>query len=300
MNTIVALPFDPSLAEYIGKKGSENSITFYNRKLNENVIVVLMPSSVEEKFYAVPQSFLMADQILVSTKAIDSLFGEVLISCALLNKRTIFTKDSDISKILSGITLENFVFAEKEQLLDTIVSFKPANTTNKSTRIDVDKAFNVKGVGTVVLGFVTKGTVKVHDTLYHNSGKTVTVRSIQSQDEDHKEASVGTRVGLALKGVDESDIEKGDVLSTSQIKSVKILELDIKKSNFVNEPIELGKMYSFAIGFSYVNATIEKIEGSKVKIKLEKSIPIEVGDTFMMVRAMTPRIFAAGKVLNTE
>jgi selenocysteine-specific translation elongation factor len=299
MNTIVSLPFDPALADFIGKKGSENSITFYNRKLGENVIVALMPSNVEEKFYALPQSMLIADQILVSTKEIDKLFGEVLIACALLNKRTIFTKDTDVSKILTGITLENLTFASESDLLETIVSFKH-DDANANVRVDVDKAFAVKGVGTVVLGVVVKGTVKVHDTLYHNSGKTITVRSIQSQDADIKEAAKGTRVGLAIKGLDETEMQKGDVLSANHIKATRVLELSVKTSSFANEPIEVGKMYSMAIGFSYVLATVEKVDGSKVTVKLEKGIPVDVDDAFIMVRTISPRIFAAGKILKKD
>jgi len=300
MNTIIAIPFDENLADFIGKKGSESSMTFYNRKLPNNTIVGLMPASIEEKFHALPQSLLIADQILVSTASIDKIFGEVLIACALLNKRTIFTKDSDISKIISGITLENFTFVDRENLLETITSFKQNENENKTVRVDVDRAFNVKGVGMVVLGVVTKGTLKVHDVLYHNSGKTATIRSIQSQDEDVKVADTGTRVGLAIKGMEESEFQKGDVLATSQIKSTKILELDLKKSSFVDETIEVGKMYSIAIGFSYAIITVEKVDGNKVTVKLEKSIPAEQGDVVMLVRAITPRMFAAGKITKSD
>ena len=300
MNTIIAIPFDENLADFIGKKGSESSMTFYNRKLPNNTIVGLMPASIEEKFHALPQSLLLADQILVSTASIDKIFGEVLIACALLNKKTIFTKDNDISKIISGITLENFTFADRENLLETITSFKQSENENKTVRVDVDRAFNVKGVGMVVLGVVTKGTLKVHDVLHHNSGKTATIRSIQSQDEDVKQADTGTRVGLAIKGMEESEFQKGDVLATSQIKSTKILELDIKKSSFVDETVEVGKMYSIAIGFSYAIVTVEKVDGNKVTVKLEKSIPAEQGDVVMLVRAIAPRMFAAGKITKSD
>ena len=180
MNTIVAIPFDDGLADFIGKKGSENSITFYNRRVNDDMIVGLMPTSLEEKFHALPQSLLMADQIVVSTKSLDRLFGEVLIGCALLNKRVIFTKDNDIARLISDITLSKVSFADRDGLLGAIIAPKPQDNEGDA-RIDLDKAFNVKGVGTVALGIVTKGEVKVHDTLYHNSGKAVAIRSIQSQ-----------------------------------------------------------------------------------------------------------------------
>lgn len=298
MNTIVAIPFDEELADFIGKKGSENSITFYNRKINQDVIVGLMPSSIEEKFYALPQSLLIADQVVVSTKSIDKIFGEVLVACSLLSKKIIFTKDNDIAKIISGITIEKISFADSEELLNAIISLGQ-DSSSESTRIDIDKGFGVKGVGTVLLGVVTKGTVKVHDTLYHNSGKAVTIRSIQSQDQDTKEAQKGTRVGLAIKGIEDDEVQKGDVLSTKQIKSAKALELAVRKSGFVSEPIETGKMYSIAIGFSYSVATVEKVEGNNVSVRLEKAVPVEEGDEFMLVRAISPRIFASGKVIKS-
>ncbi|HIH50386.1 TPA: hypothetical protein HA291_02920, partial [Candidatus Micrarchaeota archaeon] len=159
-NTIIAIPFDEELAEFIGKKGSENSITFYNRKADGNTIVAVMPSSLEDKFYALPQCMLVADRIIVSTKSIDKALGEVLVACSVLGKSVVFTKDNDISNLLSAIKLENYSFCDTDRLLDAITEGKAPGTTEQK-RIDLDKAFNVKGIGTVVLGVVTKGVVKV-------------------------------------------------------------------------------------------------------------------------------------------
>ncbi len=54
-NHIVAIPNSVELASFIGKKGSENSITFYNRSIDGNVITVLTPTSIEDKFYALSE-----------------------------------------------------------------------------------------------------------------------------------------------------------------------------------------------------------------------------------------------------
>ena len=51
-----------------------------------------------------------------------------------------------------------------------------------------------------------------------------------------------------------------------------------------------------ASGFSYSAISIESVEGSKVKGKLEKGITVEINDQFMLVRTLTPRIFAVGKI----
>src|SRR5438445_11956295 len=105
MHNTLAIPLDKSLADFIGKGTAEGSISFCNRKVNENVIVGLFPNSLADKFYTVGEVMLIADQILLSTANIDQTFGEILIACSLLDKHVIFTKDNDISKLLSSIKL---------------------------------------------------------------------------------------------------------------------------------------------------------------------------------------------------
>lgn len=299
MDIIVAVPFDSDLAGRIGKRGSENSMTFYNRRQGGDTVVVLMPTSVEEKFYALPESLLLADIVVVSTAAVDKLLGEVLIACSLLHKRVLLTDDNDMSGLLKGISLEAATVS-RDSVLDALLSSATASANTGKARVDIDRAFNVKGVGTVALGIVMSGTVKVHDTLYHSSGKAVTIRSIQSQDEDRPEAGRGTRVGLSLKGIDESEIEKGDVLSAAPIPKTKRLKLVVEKSRVAAEAIEVGKMYSVASGFSYSNATVEDIDGNTITLRLEKGISVVENDPVLMVRAAAPRVFAAGLVVRPD
>ncbi len=300
MNFIVAMPFDERLAETIGKRGSENSMAFYNRKQEGNTIVALMPSSIDDKFYALPQSLLIADQIILSTANIDRLFGEAIIACSLLGKRVIFTKDSDISKLTKGMSLPDAQYTDRNDILNAITSFRQEGGASEEARVDIDRAFNVKGIGTVILGVVGRGTVKVHDSLYHNSGKAASIRSIQSQDEDIKEAPKGTRVGLAIKGMEDSEMSKGDTLSTKQIKKAKALRIEMQKSPFASEEMEKGKSYSIAVGFSYSVCFVEEMEGNSARLRLEKQMPVEPNDVFLLVRNNPPRIFASGKVISVE
>ncbi|MDE1869091.1 MAG: hypothetical protein KGH60_03970 [Candidatus Micrarchaeota archaeon] len=296
MDTIVAVPLDSELASFIGKKGVDESIAFYNRKMGSDIIIGIAPSSMEEKFSALPETLLLADMILLSTKNVDKTFGEVLVASLLLNKRIMLTSDNDVSAMLLGISTANISVVERDSLLDTIL--KNATNANASgePRVDIDKAFNVKGVGTVALGIVTKGRIKVHDNLLHSSGKTVSIRSIQAQDEDQKEAGVGVRVGLALKNIDADDIEKGDILSSKAVKRVKNIVVDIETSSFVKEELEVNKRYSIASNFSYSDAFVDSIEGKTVKLRLEKAIAIDTNDRCLLVRGSVPRIFASGTV----
>jgi len=207
-----------------------------------------------------------------------------------------FTNDNDISKLLNGIGI-NYEIVEQGNLLEKMINIgKHAQLKPGSTRIDIDKAFNVKGIGTVVLGIVTRGAVKVHDTLHHSSGKEAQIRSIQSQDEDILEAAAGTRVGLAVKGMDYSEISKGDLFTSVQQSPAKSIVLSLKKSALAGEQIEIGSIYGIGSNFSYSKATVEKVEGSEVAFKLEKALNLELGDTCLLERQGAPRIFASGIV----
>ncbi len=88
------------------------------------------------------------------------------------------------------------------------------NSPPKGTLVYIDRAFSVKGVGTVVLGFILGGKVSVHDKLRavpSSSERTVEVKGIQVNDEDYESAGEGIRVGLSLKGVDARGPRQGSL-----------------------------------------------------------------------------------------
>ena len=288
---IVAIPNDAELAASIGKKGSENSITFYNRKAS-TIITALTPSNVEEKFYALPQCILMGDIVLLSTKKLDSTFGEALIACELTGKETVITDDNDVSQYLSRMKLNSRI-AGPQAVLEEIQKAKRESGTSK--RVDIDKAFPVKGIGTVLLGIVRSGTIAKHDKFYHNDGKMVEIRSIQAQDDDQESVGPGTRVGLAVKGIEDTEVEKGDVLAGHRIERKNDFAAEITASPQLKGFSADGFEGLFVSGFSSAAAKITK-EGSAFKVHLDKPIPLERGDPFLLVRSAKPRICASGKV----
>ncbi len=297
MHHIVSVPLNPALAELIGKKGSGNGITFYNRKTDDGAIVALAPTSISEKFYSVAESMLLAGQIVVGTDNLDKLFGEILVACSLLDKRVIFTKDGSIEQFLKGVKIGRHDFSDSSQIVQKILEHSQ-EYDNSETRVDIDKAFPVKGLGTVLLGVVTKGTLKVHQELYHGSGKKIVVRSIQSQDADMQEVGTGTRVGIVPKGIEHDEVEKGDLLvSANPVQRVKRAAVSIRMNSVSPEALHKGFHYFFVSNFSVSFATIESVEGESAELGFEKQIPVEKGDQFLLMREAVPRIFASGRVL---
>jgi len=83
-----------------------------------------------------------------------------------------------------------------------------------ATRLYVDRAFTLRGIGTVVTGTLWSGSVGEGDTLRAEpAGIDVRVRSVQVHDEPVERAEAGQRVALALPGVERTAVRRGDALS---------------------------------------------------------------------------------------
>ncbi len=294
---VVALPNDKDLAAAIGKGGTESSMNFYNRKADDDTITVLTPSDLEKKYYAVPESILLADIVLLSTAKVDALLGETLIAAGMTDKPVILTDENDVSKFVQGAAVKDFSVIKREAALDAIRKLGPSESGQR-TRIDVDSAFNVKGVGTVLLGIVRSGVVKVHDSMMCSGGGQLSIRSIQSLDVDIESAVKGIRVGLAVKGLDSADVEKGDILTDKVVPRVKAIKAKIKLGKLYAEGSIGGEMIGFSCGFSQCKAKISELEGDSCAISFEKAIPVEQGDKFLLSQDSKPRIFGAGSVLS--
>ncbi|MGC8538165.1 MAG: EF-Tu/IF-2/RF-3 family GTPase [Candidatus Micrarchaeia archaeon] len=297
-NLIIAMPNGIRLAEMLGKKGSENGLAFYNRHGDTKNIVMLAPRSLEEKYYAVPQSLILSDLVALDTSSLDAVFGDVVVACSMLGKPVVFTDTNPVDKIINGLGLMHYVKNESE-LLQFMLDFKPeGRSENQGVKVVIDRAFPVKGVGDVALGIVRSGTIKVHDILVHNSGKQVMIRHLQSQDVDIESAAAGTRVGIAMKGIESSEIKKGDTLSEKAIAYVKDFDADLQFNKFAASA-KGAKMHCEAVSdFSDAEATIEPLDGDRYKVSLAKAIPLDASSRLVFVREEKPRMFAISTMLH--
>lgn len=82
------------------------------------------------------------------------------------------------------------------------------------TRLPVDRAFHLKGLGVIVTGTLAGGSVAVGDTLEllpepAGGPATARVRSLQVHGEDRERAVAGERTALQLAGIDLEQVERG-------------------------------------------------------------------------------------------
>jgi len=180
------------IAGRLGKRSEGNSI--YYRRVGEAYRWVLVPK---------------AERLLDQAAALTASSSFYLALSEELGPR-----DGDLILLaeasgLPGVTLGGGEVARRAlkglNILGTLGEFREADREVEDLGfVTVDRAFNVKGVGTVVLGFAFT-RLRVHDRL-SALGKEVEVKSIQVMDEDQDEVFPGTRVGLALRGAEVEEL----------------------------------------------------------------------------------------------
>jgi selenocysteine-specific elongation factor len=81
------------------------------------------------------------------------------------------------------------------------------------TRLFVDRAFSLRGIGTVATGTLWSGSIGEGDTLrLEPRGRDVRVRSVQIHDTPVARAEAGQRVAVSLPGIERTELRRGDAL----------------------------------------------------------------------------------------
>jgi elongation factor 1-alpha len=112
---------------------------------------------------------------------------------------------------------ENTPYYKGPTLLAVLDSFTvPAKPQDKPLRLPIQDVFTITGHGTVPVGRVETGSMKVNEkVVFMPSGATGDVKKIEMHHQEMTEAKCGDNVGFNVKGVDKKDIKRGDVLGSS-------------------------------------------------------------------------------------
>lgn len=301
-----------TLAGKLGKKGSVTDITMYDYAKNDRVLTTIdatgYPASVKSLLTALNLSDIAL--LCIPPQGLDPLAAECIIALDLLGygHGIIVQTKADLSyplaieemreklrKITKGTALENWQyhtvsttsFEGMEELKELIFSMgdkvdaEQRNLDSLPARVVIDQSFNVTGIGCVVLGVLSQGTIHAKDKLVaYPAKKELEIRSIQMHDVDVKTAPAGARVGLALKGVQSKDIDRGFVLS-AQEDIVTDLTLECTLSQLAKE-VSVGDMLHLYAGLQSSPVKIRSIkqEGQNIeKAKPGKKYIMELAGT---------------------
>ena len=186
-----------------------------------------------------------------------------------------------------------------QKLMDAVDSevAEPVRGVDKPLLMSVEDVFTITGRGTVATGRIERGMVKVGEEVEIvglGESRTTTCTGVEMFRKELGEGQAGDNVGILLRGVDKSDIQRGHVIAApGSIKPHTKAKAQIyvlnKEEGGRHTPFFKGYRPQFFFGTAGVTGVVELPEGVEmvmpgdnlaVTIDLQKSIAMEAGQRF--------------------
>ena len=291
------------IAAEFGKKGTITDISLYDRKESDIIKTWVTPNGFPEKIQPLLQAINLAEFVIFFVDKLDKFTGEQIIALDSLKKEngilahSFEVDESKLDSMIKGTVIEKYLKVESDKLKEEMDKIEPILKEGPSEMV-VDHCFDVKGVGTVILGKVTVGKIKQYDNLkIYPQGSDVLIKSIQMHDDPVTESVCPARVGLAAKGVKPDDVGRGDIISQEDAVLVNSdVELEFTKSPFYKNEISEGQMCLVSVGLQIKAAKFSST--SPLRLAFEKPIAYHTGDIAVILKpeSTTIRILGAGPI----
>ncbi len=116
---------------------------------------------------------------------------------------------------------------ELKRTLHDLALKTPARSQSRTFRLPIDRAFSVRGFGTVVTGTLTSGTLEKDSEIeLIPAALTARVRGIQVYGKASDHAVAGQRTAVNLQGIDLTQVERGMVLTSPRMfESTRLVDV---------------------------------------------------------------------------
>jgi len=130
-------------------------------------------------------------------------------------------------------------------LVEALDEFQvPKRPTDKPLRIPIQDVYSITGVGTVPVGKVESGILRVNDiVVFEPPGIKGEVKSIEMHHQSIQEAKPGDNIGFNVKGVSKQDLKRGDVAGHPNNPPTVAKEF-IAQIVVLNHPTVIAKGYT--------------------------------------------------------
>src|ERR1700739_3547770 len=180
-----------------------------------------------------------------------------------------------------------------------------AKDTGRYFRLPIDRAFSVKGFGSVVTGTLFSGHIAVGDEVeLLPGGEILRVRGLQTGGKSVERAEAGQRTAVNLAGIEHTAIQRGMVLSSrGRLRTTR--RLDVRLELLSGAPLlkHRAQVHFHAgtletIGEVYLLGARELAPGASAlgQIRLQDEAVLVRGDRFI-VRQFSPVVTIGGGVV---
>ena len=215
----------------------------------------------------------------------------------------------EVRELVAGSFLEGAptvsVSARSGHGLDTLTSTLvelassvPSRRVDGPVRLTVDRAFSMKGFGTIVTGTLVSGTLAVErDLELLPEGRTSRVRGLQVHGRAEASVDAGHRVAVNLGGVEVSEVARGHTLAEpNTFEPARRLDVRLDLLEGV-KPLRQGSRVRFHTGAAEILGRVTPA-GGYARIHLESRAVVTRGDRFI-IRSYSPvTTIGGGEVLD--
>ncbi|RFU68410.1 selenocysteine-specific translation elongation factor [Bacillus sp. V59.32b] len=200
---------------------------------------------------------------------------------------------------------------ELRQLILAELGTLESRDTKGPFRLPIDQVFTVKGQGTVIRGTVYEGSVEEGQSLLilpKNLG--TKARQLQVHHKPAIRAFAGQRAAVNLSGVAKEDIERGDVLvSSEQFIVTKTLDVSLRTTGDLEHIVKQRMPIKCHIGTSEVMGRIVFFDRNEMgsengeilcQLRLEEEIVTKRGDRFILRRPSPQETIGGGWVIDPK
>jgi selenocysteine-specific elongation factor len=199
--------------------------------------------------------------------------------------------------------------AELRQRLITLTEQAQDGDLDHVPRLPIDRAFVMKGFGTVVTGTLLAGSLHTGQTLtIEPGGRAVRVRGMQTHGRPERLLCAGSRVALNLAGVEVSEVSRGQTLAAPETLTA-VTSIDVEAWLLPgSSALKHGALVHYhaftsdtmANALIYGRGRFEAGSSRLLRIKLQSPILLIAGDPFVLRQVSPPATIGGGRVLDAN
>lgn len=301
----------------IGKKGTVTDMTFYDHKAGTDSFTLIEPSKYPEKLSSLFYSVAMSEFAILVVDKIDSFLGETIVMTDALgiDRGWIilqnYIQPEQLKPLLAGTSLEGYEYREDDpiKLREELIALAKAEGKKAGEgtcgSCPVDSHFNVKGVGTVILGSVIDGYFRKHDKMtVFPIKREVILKSIQKHDLDADDGVKGDHVGLALRGIESDELDRGYVVTTDpSVKMSRKVEGKVSLVKYWPSPLKEGMVLHIGHWMQMVPCRVTAVDdgsdfrSATVTFDLESDMIHKPGDRAIIMYLEGGKLRVAGSII---
>ena len=157
---------------------------------------------------------------------------------------------------------ENMTWYKGPTIMEALDTFEqPPQPSDKPLRLPIQDVYSITGVGTVPVGRVETGIMKLNDkVIFMPSNVEGEIKTIEMHHEQAQEAKPGDNIGFNIRGVDKKSIKRGDVIGHPNNPPTVAKEFTAQIL-VLNHPSVMAKGYTpvFHIHTAQVACTVTEI-----------------------------------------